>query len=126
MRFHHIGVACYNIEEEIFNISKIHKVINVSPIVFDSNQNAQLCIIDTSEGITIELISGEQVVNILKKRVTYYHICFEVDEIESEIVRLQNLGAFLVSEPKSAILFENKKVAFLQVSYGLIELVQIT
>jgi len=125
MKFHHIGVACNDIKEEIDSISKIHEVIDISPIVFDTEQKAKLCILRTSEGIVIELISGEQVANILKKRITYYHLCFETDDINAEISRLQDLGAFLVSEPKPAILFGNKQVAFLQVSYGLIELVQI-
>jgi methylmalonyl-CoA/ethylmalonyl-CoA epimerase len=125
MKFHHIGIACRDIQEEIDSISKIHEVIDVSPIVSDMEQNAQLCMLKTSEGIAIELISGEQVANIIKKRITYYHLCFETDDINAEILRLQELGAFLVSEPKKAILFENKLVAFLQVSYGLIELVQL-
>lgn len=124
MKFHHIGLACPSIREEIESISKIHEVLDISPIVFDKEQKAELCILKTSEGIVIELISGEQVENILKKRITYYHLCFETDDINSEVERLQELGAFLVSDLKPAILFGNKQVAFLQVSYGLIELVQ--
>ena len=125
MKVHHIGVACSNIKDEIDSIRKIHNIIDISPIVFDPQQKAELCIIKTSEGVTIELISGEQVQNLIKKRITYYHICFETDDINAEIIRLQNVGALLVSEPKPAILFENRKVAFLQVSYGLIELVEM-
>jgi len=125
MKFHHIGVACHNIKEEIESISKIHDVIEVSAIVADTQQRAELCMVKTAEGISIELISGDQVANILKKRITYYHICFETDDIQAEIARLQSLGALLVSDPKSAILFNNKEVAFLQASYGLIELVQL-
>lgn len=124
MEFHHVGIACRNIQEEIISISKIHKILDISPIVFDREQKAELCIIKIAEGINIELISGEQVENLIKKRITYYHLCFKTDNIKIEIERLQNSGALLVSEPKPAILFENRKVAFLQVSYGLIELVE--
>jgi len=124
MKFHHIGVACFNIKEEIENISKIHEIIDASEIVFDVTQKANLCMLQTSEGVAIELISGDQVANILKKRITYYHIGFETEDIDAEISRLISLGAILVSEPKSAILFNDRKVAFLQVSYGLIELIQ--
>ncbi len=124
MKFHHVGVACHNIKEEIESISKIHEVIEVSPIVYDTEQKAELCMLTTLEGVSIELISGEQVANLLKKRITYYHLCFETEDIFAEINRLQDLGALLVSNPKPAILFNNKKVAFLYVSYGLIELVE--
>jgi methylmalonyl-CoA/ethylmalonyl-CoA epimerase len=125
MKFHHLGIACRNIPEEIENIKKFHEVIEISEIVSDAEQKAELCMLKTKEGISLELISGEQVENLIKKRISYYHICFETENINLEIARLQELGAFLVSDTKPAILFENNLVAFLQVSYGLIELVQI-
>ena len=124
MKFHHVGVACSNIREEIETVKKIHTVVSISPILYDVKQNAELCIINTQDGIQIELISGDQVANIIKKRITYYHLCFETDDIHAEITRLQSLDVLLVSEPKSAVLFGNRLVAFLQASYGLIELVE--
>jgi len=68
------------------------------------------------------LISGRQTENLVKKNVTYYHICFEVDDIQAEIDRLIGLDAFLISPPKPAILFDYREVAFLKVSYGIVEL----
>lgn len=124
MKFHHIGIACKNIAQEIDAIKQMHDVVDISSIVYDPEQKAELCILKLGEGTTIELISGEQVENLIKRRISYYHICFETDDIEKEITRLQDLGGFLVSEPKPAILFSNKRVAFLQVSYGLVELVE--
>lgn len=122
MKFHHVGIACANIEEEILNISKIHAVIKQSPIVFDTEQNAQLVMLTLSDGSNLELISGKQVELLVKKRITYYHICFEVEDIYAEIERLINGGAYLISAPKPAILFDNREVAFLNLSYGMIEL----
>jgi methylmalonyl-CoA/ethylmalonyl-CoA epimerase len=122
MKFHHVGVACRNIDEEIANISKIHQIIKKSPVVFDKEQNAELVLLTLSDGTNIELISGKPVETLLKKDITYYHLCYEVDNIDLEIARLVNEHAFLISPPKPAILFDNRKVAFLNVSYGMIEL----
>jgi methylmalonyl-CoA/ethylmalonyl-CoA epimerase len=122
MRFHHIGIACRNIDEEIANISRIHQVVKKSPVIFDQQQNAELVLLTLADGTSIELITGKQVETFLKKNITYYHICFEVDDINAEIDRLVNEGAFLISSPKPAVLFNNKEVAFLNVSYGMIEL----
>src|SRR5665213_2491803 len=122
MKFHHVGIACKNIDEEIANISKIHQVIHQSTKVFDQEQNAELVLLTLADGTKLELISGEQVETLLKKNITYYHLCFEVDDINTEIDRLVNEGAFLISAPKPAILFNNRLVAFLNVSYGMIEL----
>jgi methylmalonyl-CoA/ethylmalonyl-CoA epimerase len=122
MKFHHVGVACRNIDEGIANISKIHQVIKKSQIVFDKEQNSELVLLTLSDGTNMELISGKPVETLLKKNITYYHLCYEVDDIDLEIKRLVNEHAFLISPPKPAILFDNRKVAFLNVSYGMIEL----
>jgi len=122
MKFHHIGIACKNIDEEIANISKIHTITKQTEKVFDAQQNAELVLLTLADGTNMELIAGKQVETFVKKNITYYHICFEVDDILTEIDRLVAEGAFLVSPPKPAVLFGNRLVAFLNVSYGLIEL----
>lgn len=124
MKFHHIGVCCKDIRKEIENIQKIHRVKSISEVVFDKKQEAELCMLEVEDGLKIELISGKQVENLLKKRITYYHICYEVEDLSEEKARLLLEGAFLVSDEKEAILFEDRKVCFLLVSYGLIELVE--
>src|ERR1700735_3656461 len=122
MKFHHVGIACKNIDEEIANISKIHQVIEQSQKVFDEEQNAELVLLTLADGTKLELISGKQVETFLKKNITYYHLCFEVPDIRMEVDRLIGDHAILLSPPKPAILFDNREVAFLTVSYGIIEL----
>ena len=122
MKFHHIGIACKNIDEEIANISKIHTFTKQTGKVFDEQQNAELVLLTLADGTNIELIAGKQVESFVKKNITYYHICFEVDDILTEADRLVAEGALLISPPKPAVLFDNRLVAFLNVSYGLIEL----
>ena len=124
MRFHHIGIACKDIKQEIPKIAKIHKIINEPEIIHDSEQNADLCYIETEDSINIELISGPQVENILNKNISFYHVCYEVENIAAKIGELVGNGAMVVSAPKPAILFSNKTVAFLLVQYGLIELIE--
>ncbi|NOW94986.1 VOC family protein [Mucilaginibacter sp. SG564] len=122
MKFHHLGLACKNIAAEIASIRKIHNVTTISPIIFDPEQNAELVLLTLTDGTRIELIAGKQVESFVRKNITYYHICFEVDDIHAEIKRLIREHALLISPPKPALLFNSRKVAFLHVSYGLIEL----
>ncbi len=122
MKFHHIGIATDNIEEMILKLKKYFNIVDTSEIVYDKNQDANLCMLTMDDDIKIELISGKVVENILKKRQYLYHTCYTVDNIENTIQNLTNDGAFLVREPKEAILFNNKKVAFLMCKLGLIEL----
>jgi catechol 2,3-dioxygenase-like lactoylglutathione lyase family enzyme len=122
MKFHHVGIACRDIAAELERIVMIHDVVETSPVVFDPGQNAELVLLTLSDGTHLELISGKQVEGILKKNITYYHICFEVDDLRAEIDRLEEQDAKLLSPPTPAPLFDNREVAFLHVSYGIIEL----
>lgn len=124
MKFHHIGIATNSIEDTIEKIKKYFDVVKVSPTIYDSNQDAYLCMITIADGIKIELINGEVVKNILKKRQYLYHTCYTVNNIEKAISNLEADGAFLVKEPKEAILFNNMRVAFLMWDLGLIELLE--
>lgn len=122
MRFHHIGIACRDIEEEISHICRIHEVVKRTPVVFDKEQNAELALLTLADGTNLELVAGQPVETLLRKHITYYHLCFEVDDLASEIERLVAEKALLISPPKPAILFDNREVAFLRLSYGIIEL----
>jgi methylmalonyl-CoA/ethylmalonyl-CoA epimerase len=122
MKFHHVGVACKDIQAELQNIRTLHKIIEETPVVFDVNQQAELCMVTVEDGLNIELVSGKPVENLLKKRISYYHICYEVEDIEKTIEHLTQNGGMLSSPPKEAILFNNRKVAFLMLSYGIVEL----
>ena len=124
MKFHHIGIATDNIEKTLLKLRKYFKIAEVSKVVYDANQDANLCMITLDSGIKIELINGKVVENILKKRQYLYHTCYSVENIEKTIENLQLDGAFLVKEPKKAVLFNNKRVAFLLWDLGLIELLE--
>ena len=124
MKVHHIGIACRNIEEAITEFKKYHNVTWQSQIVEDGLQSAKLCLVKTDMGLDYEFVSGEQVSGLLKRGITYYHLCYEVNSLDSTIEDLLSKGAIMISEPKPAILFNNKRVAFLYLPYGLIELVE--
>jgi methylmalonyl-CoA/ethylmalonyl-CoA epimerase len=124
MIFHHIGIACKEIPKELERLKKIHTVIDQSAIIYDHLQEVNLCMVTIEGGFKMELVSGKTVEALVKKGSINYHLCFECDNINSEIERLVSNGALLVSPTKPAILFGGKLVAFMLVSYGLIELVQ--
>lgn len=123
-KIHHIGIACQDINRSIDDFKKYHNVVWQSNIVEDTYQNAQLCLLKTDMGLDYEFISGTQVERMVKKGISYYHICYEVTSLEESISELISRGAIMVSEPKPALLFDNRRVAFLYLPYGLVELVE--
>jgi len=121
MKFHHIGIATDNIKKTFEFVKNSFDVIEFTDIIYDKNQNATLQMIYTKD-INIELVSGGMVKDIIKKKITYYHICYEVTNIQKFIKEFNN--SILISPPKKAILFNNRKVAFLLTPIGLIELLE--
>jgi len=121
MKFHHIGIATKDIAKTKVWVEQHFQVKKVSKLLYDPRQNAHLQMIETVD-VNIELVSGNVVEKFINKGVTYYHICYEVDDIEDTIKSFKS--SLVISQPTKAILFDNRKVAFLMTPIGIIELLE--
>ena len=119
MKFHHIGIATKNLKTSLEFVKNNFDVISVTEDIFDEQQDAILQMITTKD-LNIELVSGNVVDKMIQSKISYYHICYEVENIDEAIQKFS--GAILVSSPKPAILFNNRLVAFLMTPLGLVEL----
>ena len=128
LRFHHIGVAVFRIENaKPFYISQGYSE-EIS--IFDPEQNVDVCVLRNGAMPCIELLAphDEQspINNILKKLgATPYHICYEVDNMEESIALLKKERFLPVSKPKVSNAFNNHRVCFLiKKDIGLIEIIE--
>ncbi|MBN6114342.1 HAD-IIIC family phosphatase [Xanthomonas bonasiae] len=124
MYFHHIGVACADIAAGVAFVRSQFRVETVGDTVYDPLQDASLCLIQVAGGMRIELVSGPQVAGLLARGITLYHTCYEVDDLEAALAGTLANGGTLVAEPKPAILFDQRRVAFVQTPIGLLELLE--
>lgn len=124
MKLHHIGIACEDIDRMCTIINNTIGIKHKGKIVYDKEQDANLCMIRTMYEDRIELISGNKVNNLVKKQQYLYHTCFIVEDLSKSIEQMAQNGAFILSSPKPAILFDYKKVAFLVTSLGIVELLE--
>jgi len=124
MKFHHIGIACKDIEVTKIFLQKSFEIKNITDTLYDEKQDVNLCILTTSDNLNIELVSGITVKPFIKKSQFLYHNCWSVKNIDISIKLLVSNGATLISEPKEAILFNNNKVAFLFSDIGIVELLE--
>lgn len=124
LRMHHIGLATADIEQSKAYLSEFFTIVNSSDIVYDQKQHAKLCMLTMNDGTLIELVEGEVVQNYIKKRNFVYHICYLAENLEETIENLLAKGALMISEPKEAVLFDNRRVSFLMSEIGLIELLE--
>ena len=133
MKYHHIGIAVFNIEETApFYIMQGY---SKSQTVYDPIQNVNICFLfylnnGGGQMPMIELIEPidetSPVYKILQKSgVTPYHICYEVENISDTITELKREKFIPLSKPVEAVAMSNKKVCFLfNKNIGLIELVE--
>jgi methylmalonyl-CoA/ethylmalonyl-CoA epimerase len=119
---HHIGIACRDLMAVRDWVHDIFSVTLDSGVVHDPLQDADLCLLSIENDFALELVSGRVVEGMLRRRSSYYHLCYEVDEITETISSLQTGGCRLISGPVPAVLFGGRPVAFLLSPLGLLEL----
>ena len=122
IKFHHIGIATKNIEKTLEWVSEHFEIMNISDKVYDENQDAYVQMIETID-VNIELVSGNIVEKLIKKNITYYHMCYEVDNLEEAMASFKK--SIVISNTTKAILFDNRKVAFLFTPIGIVELLEM-
>lgn len=134
MTFHHIGIACFDIDES--SRFYILQGYTKTDTVYDPIQNVNICFLHDSEcgsgegRARIELVSPmdstSPVNKILQKNgVSPYHICYETENLEERISELKKQKFIMVSKPSPAVAFSGKRVCFMFSKHtGLIELVE--
>lgn len=124
MKFHHIGIACLDIGYMKQYLNNLYGVSSVSEKIFDERKGTELCVIILKDGTKIELVSGEIVEDLLKRKNYLYHMCYSTDDIDAKISEFVNYGAKVVSQPNPTKLFDGKRAAFLLTKLGLIEILE--
>lgn len=131
MKFNHIGIAVESIENYYSTVLKpVFNCEIYNEIIIDTLQKTKIAFVKTSDNTCIELVEplndNSPVANIIKsKRGGIYHLCFLANHFEQDIETCKKNKFILVSSPKPAIAFNNRKVAFfLTPSNELIELLE--
>lgn len=122
--FHHVGIACKDIEKTAAYVKRAYEVASDTGTVFDPLQNAYVRLFNEGTPGAIELVSGPAVEALLARKTTYYHICYTTPQIETSIARAGEAGAMTVSPPQPAVLFGGRRVAFVFTPLGLVEFLE--
>ena len=122
MKLNHLGIATSNIPKAEKFVRNTHNVTNTIGPIWDPNLKANLQLFEICNGISIELVDGPAVSSLIKKRISLYHYCYEVDDIDSKIIDFKKNGGFVIIKPTPALLFENRLVSFINTPIGIIEL----
>lgn len=125
--FHHVGVAVSDIQSAAGRLTTAYGAVPESEVFHDENQGVYVQFMKMA-GLRIELIAPaaerSPLGSILRKGIALYHVCHEVDDLDATLERLTQAGATLVSPPKPAIAFQNRRVAFVVCERLQVEIVE--
>ena len=126
-RFHHLGVACRNLDRELAGWLALGYVVE-GPGFVDPVQKIRGQFI-VGAGPRLELLApaeaGSPIEGFLDRGTKIYHQAFEARHFEDGLRSLQNAGARLTSGPVPAVAFGGRRIAFLMTpTLNLIEIIE--
>jgi methylmalonyl-CoA/ethylmalonyl-CoA epimerase len=114
--FHHVGLVVESLEESSLQYSLLFGKNNISDIFYIASQKVNVCFVKIGNGAYLELVEpvGEDSITkkLLQKRVTYYHIGYKVADIDSAVLKLEQLN-YKPLECFYSEAFQGKKCVFL-------------
>ena len=133
-KFHHTGIATNSIKNT--SLYYLDAGYTMSDAIYDPIQTVTIAFLEKNGMPRIELVEpgpssssdNSPIKKIIEKSgVSPYHICYEVDNIETAINELKSKKYIPLAKPVSAIAMKNRRICFLyNKDVGLIELVEHT
>ncbi|HEU0216388.1 MAG TPA: VOC family protein [Stellaceae bacterium] len=128
--FHHLGLAVAQPDRAFDLLTGMG--YRIGPSVFDPVQMVRLALCQHPQMPDVEIVTPSHAASpidrLLRRNGTLiYHVCYRTTSISATLAALDHDGfnVIAVSDPKPAILFGGRDVAFYSVDgFGLIELLQ--
>ena len=125
--FHHIGLACRNIDREMPGL-RLLGYLAEGDAVEDPRQQVRVRFF-TGGGPRIELVeptsSDSPVSGLIKRGTRLYHLAYQVPDFKAAIAKLERERFRCVSPPAPAAAFGMRRIVFLLSDTGmLIELIE--
>jgi methylmalonyl-CoA/ethylmalonyl-CoA epimerase len=119
LSLHHVGYVVANIPAAAAGF--VHALsASWNGLVFeDPNQSAKVTFLSTRDGdALIELVepAGENspVLRFLRERGGgMHHLCYEVEDLESQMALMKGRGSLIVRRPKPAVAFDGRRIGWM-------------
>ncbi len=116
MRLHHVAYLTKNIDRKADELCRLLGLTRCSEVIVDPGQGARIVFLDLG-GTQLELIEPAGDDSPVAKRVLkspgLFHLCFEVDDLEETLRRLEaSEEATVIKPPQSAPAIGHRRVAF--------------
>ena len=128
LKIHHYGLASNDLDRSV----EVYSLLGYAPgeIFIDPIQRVKLIFVSRPGEPLIEIISdldetGPTKNIIAKSGNGFYHVCYEVEDIEISIEEFKAKGFMLRHKPVPATAFRGRKIAWMYNRFiGLVELLE--
>ncbi len=123
---HHVGFVVASAEDSIAPFRNSLAAKSVSEVFNDPLQHASVVFLepDSSDGVKIELVAplgpSSPVSAFVKKGGGLHHLCYEVDDLDSELQKARARKQVLIRPPKPAVAFGGRRIAWVVTSEKLL------
>lgn len=130
MKLHHIGIVVNSIQDSLGELKNYLRFETTSAIMPVGSQKVNVCLLKIGEPFLelIESTSPDSAISeFAKSGGGIHHICYEVNNIESELESLSKKGATILVKPVKG--FDKRRIAFVDLNTkntkcGLVELLE--
>lgn len=117
LRLHHVGFVVGNIEQAMPGFLRSLAACWDEQVFHDPLQKVKVAFLTTrAEDPQIELVepAGEDspVLRFLEQGGGLHHVCYEVADLEQELVEFRSRGAVIAKRPKPAVAFGGRRIAW--------------
>jgi len=96
LEFHHVGLLVDSLEASVHHYAALFGKENISDVTQIHSQRVNVCFVKIAPERFIEIVEpigeGSPVYKLLKKRISYYHIGYKVDDIAGTVTKLEGLN----------------------------------
>jgi methylmalonyl-CoA/ethylmalonyl-CoA epimerase len=126
LKFHHIGYACRNLDDETGKLAQLGYVREAEDF-YEPGLKVRgrfLCGPGPRLELLVQCDNSIVLEPWLSEGIKIYHLAYEVRDLRGEIDRLCANGAKMVTQPMPAVVFNERKVCFLMLpTMLLVELI---
>jgi methylmalonyl-CoA/ethylmalonyl-CoA epimerase len=124
MKIHHLGIAVKDIESSALHYRDSLGWERRSQVYIDDIQQVKVLFMGDNNRVLYELIEpigkDSPVSHILSKRISLYHFCYIVNDLNYAIQKISKNNFVLITGPVEAAAFNGKRIAFMINSDNLI------
>jgi methylmalonyl-CoA/ethylmalonyl-CoA epimerase len=117
LRLHHVGYVVASIERAMPGFVRSLAATWDEQVIYDPLQKVEVAFLTTRvEDPQIELVepAGEDspVLRFLEQGGGLHHVCYEVADLEEQLVEFRSRGAVIARRPKPAVAFGGRRIAW--------------